>query len=521
MVIMSVRDYLNRKLDDWNWLKDIEDDTCIYNELVDMPVRPNFNHRPYMCQLVSYWIGICQPRFIFLLPMSSGKTKLILDLFSYRLRERDGNLKGLILVPREPNIQTWLDENEEHTPDTRVIAITGSSDQKRQLLMMDADLYIARYSDLQFIMAELVPVKNSKKKKRQPVDRLCKAVTKRIDFLACDEIHKAGNHESLIYKLIKRISKEADYAYGITGTPFSRKVERLWAIFRLIDLGETFGTTLTGFREVFFTKVKNPWSKWSKNEFDDSMTEELHRIMQHRSIRYEDHEVKELPPIVYRREELSLESKQLQLYRDAMKGLVDEGYGEFSKKELEAKYVRARMALAGYVEWKDENYKKKGVYLPTDAKLEWLQDFTEDTEEKVVIFYQYTSTGKRITQMLKKQKKNYKWLYSGTKDKIGTYKAFRTNPDIQYLVINSASGDAGLQFEMARYAIFYESPEDPVTREQAEKRAARDGKNATSNTFIIDLVPKRSLDGRILRSIEEGMDFQQQVLSGRIDDWDY
>ena len=61
----KVRDFLNRDLDDWRFLKEIVDDTCIYDELVNLPVRPDFEYRPYMCQLVSYWIGVCEPRFLF------------------------------------------------------------------------------------------------------------------------------------------------------------------------------------------------------------------------------------------------------------------------------------------------------------------------------------------------------------------------------------------------------------------------------------------------------------------------
>ena len=214
-----------------------------------------------------------------------------------------------------------------------------------------------------------------------------------------------------------------------------------------------------------------------------------------------------------------MEKDQLQLYRNAKKGLVDAGDG-LSKKDLEAKYIRARQALSGYVEWSDENYKKDGKYLVSDCKLEWLKDFVQDNEDKVVIFYKYTSTAKRITKMLKAEKKKYKWIYSGTKNTVQAYDDFRKKAEVQYMVINIASGDAGLQFEMAAYGIFYETPEDPVTREQCEGRVARDGKTATAKTHILDLVPRKSLDAKILKSLDEGANFQEQVLSGRIDDWD-
>ncbi|UTQ72792.1 putative helicase [Vibrio phage vB_VpS_CC6] len=513
----TVRDFLNRRLDDWRWLKDIDDDTVIYNELVNMPVRPQFEYRPYMCQLVCHWIGICRDSFLFFLPLSAGKTKLILDIYNYRLRE-DGDLRGLVLVPRVANIKTWLDQVEEHTPHLHAIPILGSTEEKRRALFSEADLYIACYTDLQFLMADLQQVSGKKKQKRKPNERMCREVQKRINFVACDEIHKAGNHESLIYRLLKRLTKTARYRYGITATPFSRKVERLWAIFNLIDHGETFGSTLTQFREVFFTKKRNVWSGFFEHKFDDSMKSELHRLMQNRSIRYENHEVKELPPRVPRVEELAMSPKQLEMYRDARKGLVDCGSG--AKEELEAAYIRSRQALSGYVEWKDENRKTQGIYLDSDAKLEWLQSFLEDTEEKFVIFYKYTSSAKRITKMLKKEKCKHSWIWSGCKNAVKAYDDFRKKDDIQGMVINLASGDAGLQFEMARYCIFYESPEDPVTREQAEGRVARDGPTATDSTYVIDLVTKKSFEGKLLKSLEEGINFQEEVLSGRIQDWE-
>ncbi|AXH68413.1 ATP-dependent helicase [Vibrio phage R01] len=513
----KVQDFLNRELDDWRWLKELEDDTPIYDELVNLPVRPEFEFRPYMCQLVGYWIGICKDSFLFFMPMSSGKTKLILDIFNYRARE-DEDLRGLILVPRVANIKTWVDQVGIHAPNLHALPILGSTDEKRRTLFSEADLYIACYSDLQFLMADLQQVKGKKKNQRKPNDRMCREVQKRINFVACDEIHKAGNHESLVYRLLKRLTKTARYRYGMTATPFSRKVERLWAIFNLIDHGETFGSTLTSFREVFFTKRRNVWSGFFEHVFDDNMKPDLHRLMQHRSIRYENHEVKELPPVVYRREELDMSKEQLQLYRDARKGLVDCG-GE-AKAELEAAYIRSRQALAGYVEWKNEDRKVEGKYLKSDAKLEWIQSFLDDTEEKVVIFYAYTSSAKRITQLLKKEKKKFSWIWSGCKNPIKAYDDFRNKDDVQFMVINLASGDAGLQFEMARYCVFYESPEDPVTREQAEGRVARDGETATDNTYIVDLVTKKSFEPKLLKSLEDGHNFQEEVLSGRFRDWE-
>jgi len=91
---------------------------------------------------------------------------------------------------------------------------------------------------------------------------------------------------------------------------------------------------------------------------------------------------------------------------------------------------------------------------------------------------------------------------------------FQTNPYTKVLVANSKSGGAGLNLQVANYAIFYESPVSPIVRQQAERRCHRDGQQH-STVFLYDLYVAHSIEEKILRYLSQGEDLLKAVVDGR------
>lgn len=507
----AITEYLSRKLDDWRWLKKV-DPRLIYDELVDLDTRPDFEFRPYHCQLVAFWIAQCLERFLFFYPMSSGKSKLALDIIRQKLKAEEIQ-RTLVLIPRKANIQSWIDEAKIHCPELRVVAVDGSTEQRRMAIAQEADVYVTTYGGLQYLMASKKSTKEGKGK--YTLDQtLSKKVIKRIDMVIADEIHKCKNHESLIYRCVRKLSHEVQFAYGMTGTPGNEPVD-LWAQFYVIDKGETFGETLGLFRAVFYIEKVNYWGR-SEYTFDPDMEADFQRILQHRSLTYEESEVKELPAHRKLMEVLTWSTEQVTIYKDLEKGLIN-AHGNW--EEMKGCYSKMRMLCSGYIDWKDPlTGAKESIMLQENPKLEWIENFLEDvTNDKVVFFYKYTTTGRLITELLKKLKRKHRWIYSGTKNPVKDYNDFRNDDDIQAMVINVQSGDAGLQFEMAKYAIIVESPESPIDRQQVLKRAWRDGARKTDITYLIDLVMVNSIEVDVVESAEAGKDFMDYLLNEQVE----
>jgi len=99
------------------------------------------------------------------------------------------------------------------------------------------------------------------------------------------------------------------------------------------------------------------------------------------------------------------------------------------------------------------------------------------------------------------------------KDKIATVKAFKEEESCKVFV-SSKSGAFGLNLQEAcHHMAFYETPDDPLTRNQAEIRIRRPGQ--TKTTYYYDLIIEGSVDQRIIRSLQQGKKLFDSLVEGK------
>ena len=511
----AITQFLSRDFDNFNWLKKTP-----RSELMEairaLSPAPRFKTPSWDHQLAAFYAGVCNPYFMYLMDMGTGKTKVILDLISYAKRE--GKLKrALVMVPRLMNLDSWVDAVAEHSNLRGVVCSSGSAESKWQVLSMDeADLTMIDYPGLHLALSKRQAVKGKKTKGKYrlvPDEKKIATIKRRYNFICLDECHKLGSHDNLWFSLLRRLTAEVDYCYGLTGTLFGKDPEALWAQFYLVDRGETFGPNLGLFRAAFFNTKMSPW-KGVVYTYNQKMDRMLHRMIGSRSLRYEESEVHELPARVNRVINLGMGEEQREHYLRALEGLIN---ANGNLDALDAQWLRMRQIVSGYLDWKDE-FGHHQILFKENPKLDKLEAMVEDmvASSKVVICYDYTSTGKMITDKLKQMKVGHEWLYGGTKDRTATRTRFLTDPKCQVLVMNSeagGTGNDGLQ-KVAKYMIFYETPTPPTTRQQTIKRIHRPGQ--TERSFIYDLVMRKSLDAGILEGIREGIDLHDRVVSGKV-----
>jgi len=509
----AVDDYLDRDFDNFTWMKKLTRE-IILRELSGLRVKPRFKTDSWLHQLVCFYIAMCQPEFLFLLDMGLGKTKIIADIITQRLRERRIS-RALIGVPRVINIDSWDEDLLRHSDLEPSLCNVSSIEEKRERL-----LYPARGTEVTVIdyagLALAVSRKEKYKKGHRWVrdDKLMARLQKVYNFCALDESHKLSNSENLWFSVMRMVTKQMDYCYATTGTLFGKDVEDLWSQFYLVDRGETFGENKALFRKALFLKETNQWKGevYTYNKRNDDL---LHAMLQHRSIRYDEDEVPELdvPKLAGPYSKYCvMADEQKEHYLRAVEGLINAG-GVLS--ELDGQWTRMRQIVSGYLAWKDEH---GDHFLPfkQNPKMDLLESMIDEMgDSKVVVCCDYTHTGRLITERLKAMGLGYEWLYGGTKDKTACRRRFMEDPACKVFVMNSeagGTGNDGLQ-KVARYMIFYETPPPPITRKQTIKRIHRPGQR--ERAFVYDLVMKRSPDAGILQSLAEGIDLYDAVVNGR------
>lgn len=506
----AVAEFLARELDSFDWIKRLRTRTLL-EELNSLPVRPQFKgeHEMWRHQLACHFVGVHRPRFLFLLPMGAGKTRIIINLLTQAKRER--RLKhGLVVVPRLINMDSWerdirlYSDLEPHL--CSMESIEGKTDA---LLDPRGDVTLIDYQGLCLALTNKKQSKGKHKLKRD--DKLTREAQRVYNFLDFDEIHKLANHQSLWFAIARQLTKQADFVFGNTGTLFGNDPEEAWGQFYLVDQGETFGPNLALFRNAFFKKKTHMWKGevWTPDRKKDA---EFNRLLRNRSLEYAEEEISDLPPCLNHIEEVRMPHEQREHYNRAVSGLI-EARGMLS--ELEAQWLRMRQITSGYLAWKDE-YGEHEILFKQNPKLDLLERLADEccVQSKIVVAYNYTRTGQLIMERLKHLGLNPVWLWGGTKDPIAVKQRFLSDDDCRAFVMNFTSGGEGVDGlqTVARYLIVYESPVEPKARRQLLKRIHRPGQKYRS--YVYDLVARGTVDRGILDGLAEGHDLYQALVNG-------
>lgn len=499
----AIQDYLNRPLDDWDWIKELPEEK-LDELLAELSPRPSFKFKPMKHQKAAFLLGAAHRKFMFLLRMGTGKTAIGLSVIEYRNRKLGEISRTLVLVPYVANIYSWVREVKKMTPDLKAVPLYGSTRERIELIKdnPDGDLFIIPYQGF------------LKLAKTAGADW----VADQFDSAILDEVHKLKNHKTQIFKLCSNLSKHSwKVRYGLTGTPFGRDPHDLWAQFYVVDHGETFGRTLSLFRAAFFTQSINYWGGY-EYQFDKRKKSRLRRMMRHRSIYYSEDECSDLPDRVFRRVEVQFERSAKSYYKKTLEKLIESAKSK-STSLLDNNFIKLRQITSGFIRLKDmETGQVHQIDFPENPKLDALMSLIEGIPEdaKLVVFHEFIHSGDLIVERLKKEKIGYARLGGKVKDKVGQVRKFMEDPDCRVFVVNSESGSTGLnELVAANYCVFYESPVSPIVRDQAEKRIHRTGQKA-KRCYYYDIVMKGSVDERILGFIKEGRDLYAEIVAGKV-----
>lgn len=437
-------------------------------------------------------------------------SKIVMDLMTQYLREGKIN-RGLVTVPRLINIDSWRDDLAAHSDlEPHTVECENIEEKWERISNPKGDLTLIDYPGLTLALSK----KNKRSGKLSPDEAKIEKVKRLYPFVGIDESHKLANDQSLWFMLMRRLTKDAAFTYAMTGTLFGRNVEHIWPQFFLVDKGETFGPNKGLLRAAFFDAEANKFGRGEKYTYRKGMDRALNRMLQHRSLRYDENEVHDLPERVNVPQRYEMTEEQREHYTRALEGLINAGHDDIEIKG--AQWLRMRQIISGYLAWKDE-HGSHVHHFARNPKLDGLERNLDEmgARNKAVISYEYTETGRMIVDRVRAMGIDCEWLWGGTKDKIACRRRFLEDKNCRVFVMNSeagGTGNDGLQ-KVARYLFLYETPSPPITRQQVIKRISRPGQKMRS--FIYDLIMQQSLDPGILADIAENRDTYESVVNGK------
>lgn len=424
--------------------------------------------QPREHQTRALFVGISKTGWLFALDMGLGKTKIALDIHTIR-NKMDGKGKMLVLCP-SIMLNTWRDETHKHSHHSIEVVESklNAKDKVAAFLNSEADILVCSITWFTHKMNSI-----SKKEAKQ-----FQKVIAKYDRLIIDEGHKLMNHKSAGFRVCVKFLLGIRCRYILTGTPVSNNPTGIWALYYLIDKGETFGSKFYEFLDEYF-RVEMVRKRFPRYFLLDEYKEDFYKAFWSKAIRWTEDDCSDLPDKQYIKLKLDMTTKQSNDYDKCL----DEG-GNLQKL----------LRITGGSDYKDNP--------KIEALSELLQQLVIEGNKQVIVWAWMIAENEVIMELCDKLEIKAAPIRGGISpdQKNSIIDDWRLGK-IRVIVANQKSLGVGVTLTESHICIFYSNNASLTDRKQSEKRIHRTGQ--TVRCAYIDLACRQSADTLILRILEK------------------
>lgn len=234
--------------------------------------------------------------------MGLGKTIQTISLLSFLREFKEINGYHLIIMPKSV-VGNWMSEFRKWCPQIRVINLIPKKEFREEIIKNQMqpgqfDVVITTFEGVRICMSTLIKFK--------------------WQYIIIDEAHKIKNEDSQTSKRIRQF--DSKYRLLLTGTPLQNNLHELWSLLNYL-LPEIF-TSSDDFDDWFDlgTKANNQLSDAEKENKNNEMIKQLHKILRPFMLRRIKREVeKSLLPKIEMHINVGITEVQKSIYRQLLK----------------------------------------------------------------------------------------------------------------------------------------------------------------------------------------------------------
>ncbi|MEC3191781.1 SNF2 helicase associated domain-containing protein [Bacillus cereus] len=389
--------------------------------------------------------------------MGLGKTLQSIAFIDSVLTEiREKKLPILVVSPSSL-VYNWFSELKKFAPHIRAVIADGNQAERREILkdITEFDVVITSYPLLR---------------------RDIRLYARPFHTLFLDEAQAFKNPTTQTARAVKTI--QAEYRFGLTGTPVENSLEELWSIFHVV-----FPELLPG-----------------RKEFGDLRREDIaKRVKPFVLRRLKGDVLNELPEKIEHLQSSELLPDQKSLYAAYLAKLREETLKHLDKDTLRKNKIRILAGLTRLRQICCHPALFVDDYKGSSAKFEQLLEILEEcrsTGKRILIFSQFTKMLSIIGRELNRQAIPYFYLDGSTpaQDRVELCDRFNEGEGDLFLISLKAGG-TGLNLTGADTVILYDLWWNPAVEQQAADRAYRMGQKNTVQ--VIKLVAQGTIEEKM------------------------
>lgn len=342
-------------------------------------------------------------------------------------------------------------------------------------------------------------------------------VNKTVNTLVIiDEGHKMKTYDSKQSKFIQTfIDKYKPYVLVLSATSQNKKYIDLYPQYKVLgsrlfdikakEFKQKYCIEAANYNLVYAGKARYPFNEIVGYRETDTMDKEILKYTYYK--KYESdydkpieivQKFKMTSEMKYFKEKKVWPKMDEKLLEEKLKsGDIDDIDTDFiiaNRPSLHHIYMRE--SCSGFIQ---------GIYLDKNPKAQWLDDFLEGNEGRIVVFTNFINETQIIKDICVKQKRNWV-IYDGSHKNLEIWH----EKDDCVAIINIQAGSAGLNdFIKTNIAIYFSPPENYIDFTQSKGRIDRIGQTKQPVYYFLQI--EGSVEPQIYRSLADGKNFDLRL----------
>lgn len=460
-----------------------------------------FLRKPWQHQLDIFERAKDDPEHALFADMGTGKTFLTINLLRFKYLKHGRILRTLILAPPVVRV-TWAREFESSSKLRRgahIQVLEGSGKQRLKAFEATrgaASVFISNYEallnkDLFKALKEWKP-----------------------EVLVCDEAHYLKSGQAKRTKLVIQLADQTAYRYILTGTPILKDAMDIWALYRILDKGQSFDKNFFAFRAHYFQDKNSGMPKqayfpaWCPKP---GLEDAFNKIIYRKASRVMKKDCMTLPPFIRKELHVELGAEQKRAYMEMYRDLVAYLEGKAATASIAlTKALRLQQIVSGHLVAEDGSV----LAFKENPRLEALKEAITQLmgEHKIIIWASF----RHDIESIRKLFGDPLVLQGGMTDaaRQEAMDLFQTSsaPGHGILLANQGAGGVGVTLTAASYAFYYSRNFNLGHDLQSEARNYRGGSEIHSSVTRVDLLTPGTIDEKVFKRLESKLAVAESIL---------